>query len=103
MWDIATPVALLLLPLPFLAQWLLPPRQELGGALRLPESVRAHFPEHEGERASATRRMLLPWLLWIAIVIALTGPRVVVEAARAPASGREIMFALDLSGSMVRR
>jgi Ca-activated chloride channel homolog len=46
---------------------------------------------------------VLTWTLWIALVVALAGPRVVMPAAALPASGREIMIAMDLSGSMERR
>jgi len=102
-WDLATPAAWLLLPLPFLARRLLPPLREAGGALRLPDSVRRHFATSNAGHVPGAGRALLPWLVWIAIVAALSGPRMVVGAERTPASGREIMLALDLSGSMERR
>ncbi|MEX7265633.1 VWA domain-containing protein, partial [Pseudomonas aeruginosa] len=40
---------------------------------------------------------------WAALVVALAGPRLVLPATALPASGREIMLAMDLSGSMERR
>ncbi|MFD0938574.1 VWA domain-containing protein, partial [Methylobacterium trifolii] len=48
-------------------------------------------------------RTLLLWTLWAALVAALSGPRLVLPATALPASGREIMLAMDLSGSMERR
>lgn len=42
----------------------------------------------------------LPWLLWVALVCAVSGPQVVVPGLALPATGRDIVLALDLSGSM---
>ncbi|MFD1283236.1 VWA domain-containing protein, partial [Methylobacterium goesingense] len=48
-------------------------------------------------------RAILVWTLWAALVVALAGPRLVLPATALPASGREIMLVMDLSGSMERR
>lgn len=103
MIEFAAPWAALALPLPLLALWLLAPRREDGGALRLPPSVLARF--GGGGRAAlgaAARGSALPWLLWLALIAALAGPRVVEGAAAGAATGRDIMLALDLSGSMLQ-
>lgn len=103
-FDLASPLALLLLPLPLLAARLLPAEaQGASGALRVPPSL---VPEAAGGSriaARGRRRTLLTWTLWAALVVALAGPRLVLPAIALPASGREIMLAMDLSGSMERR
>jgi len=96
----ATPLFLLLLPLPLLTLRMLPPVRARGGALVVPDSVLRRF-SGEGGGASVVRRWGLPAVLWVALVVALAGPRVVVPSAAAPVSGREIVLALDLSGSMI--
>lgn len=101
MFDFATPLAFLLLPLPFLARWLLPPRAPGDGAVYLPDRIaRAAAPG----RASATARRLstlLLALLWLGLVTALAGPQRLVPTRDLTASGREILLALDMSGSML--
>ena len=103
-FDLASPWALLALPLPLLAARLIPPEEAGGsGALRVPDTLVA------GARAGADialrgrRRAVLVWTLWAALIAALSGPRLVLPAVALPASGREIMIAMDLSGSMERR
>jgi len=98
----ATPLFFLLLPLPLLAMGLLPPVRAQGAALVVPGSILARF-AGEGRGPSALRRWGLPAMLWLALVVALAGPRVVVPAIAAPVSGREIVLALDLSGSMITK
>ena len=104
MIEFAMPLAALLLPLPWLARWLLAPVREEGGALRLPPSVLARFGAAMPETAGAfgATRALLPWIVWIALIVALTGPRIVTGTAGVLATGRDIMLALDLSGSMLQ-
>lgn len=102
-WELATPLALLLAPLPLLARMLLPPLRGGEGALRVPESLAATSGTAARELGAGTRRHLLPWFIWLSLVIALAGPRAVVDAGAFAASGREIILALDLSGSMERR
>lgn len=103
-FDLAAPLALLLLPLPLLAARLLPPEGAgATGALRVPPSLVAEGLSQAERRARGTRRGLLLALLWIGLVAALAGPRLVLPGLALPASGREIMLAMDLSGSMERR
>lgn len=101
----ATPLFLLLLPLPLVALWMLPPVRARGSALVVPDSVLRRFSGKDdiGAGASAMRRWGFPVLLWLALVVALAGPRVVVPSLAMPVSGREIVLALDLSGSMVTK
>lgn len=103
-FDLATPLALLLLPLPLLALRLLPAEAEgSSGALRVPASLVPEAAGGAGIAARGRRQVLLTWALWTALVVALAGPRLVLPGIALPASGREIMLAMDLSGSMERR
>lgn len=97
MLDLAQPLALLLAPLPLLAR-LLPARGAGGRPLWLPPSIAA------GADGPATRAAMRPGLmlvtLWLCLVVALAGPQRLVATPDRSASGRDIVLALDLSGSM---
>lgn len=104
--SFATPLAFLALPLPLLALLLPPAGTGSGAALVVPETIAARLAAAEGAptgRLARIGRVVLPLLLWIALVVALAGPRVVAPSAALPVSGRDIVLALDLSGSMDRK
>ncbi|KAB1079044.1 VWA domain-containing protein [Methylobacterium soli] len=103
-FDLAAPLALILLPLPLLAARLMP-AEAVGnsGALRVPASLVGAARTSAPVAGRGRGRTLLTWTLWAALVGALAGPRLVLQATALPASGREIMIAMDLSGSMERR
>ncbi len=93
------PLALVLLPLPLLARYLLPPAKT-GAALKIP-----FFDEiapYTASVATQGRRglRLLAWLAWILLVIAAARPQWVGEPVQLPVKGRDLMLAVDLSGSM---
>ncbi len=101
MWSFAMPWAFVLLPLPFLATYLLRPAAQQGAAMRTPQSIVDRFPKSTGiAQAQQGLKFLLPWLVWIPLAVALAGPRITVETPALPASSRDIILALDLSGSM---
>ena len=103
-FDFASPLALLLLPLPLLAARLMPAEREGGsGALRVPPSLVGAAERAESVAARGRRRLWLTGTLWAALVVALAGPRLVLPATALPASAREIVLTLDLSGSMERK
>lgn len=100
--DFADPLLLLLLPAPLLAWFLLRPAEVEGASLLVPEGIGARFGLATGKAGSATARWG-PLLLWILLVIAAAGPRLLVPNPALPVSGRDLVLALDLSGSMVRK
>lgn len=100
MWSLATPAALLLLPLPFLARRLLPPTVVAKAALRVPPTIAARLAGALAGGLAARVPLLLPALLWVALVLALAGPQRLVDTGALPVSGRDIVLVLDLSGSM---
>lgn len=101
-WHLATPLALLLLPLPLLAARLLPPDGRASGALRVPGAIAASHGVSDAAPAAGGDRRILAWITWAALVLALAGPRIVLPAEALPATGRDLMVTLDLSGSMER-
>lgn len=100
--DFAWPIAFALVPLPLLAMRWLSPAGETGGALRVPATVVAELDEGQAVLSQQNTRLLLSWLLWLSLVLALSGPRTVAAAPAAPATGRDIVLSLDVSGSMER-
>lgn len=94
--SFAFPLAFLLLPLPLLVRRLAPLSAPTG--LRVPAHVLAGVTPQRG----AGQGVLLAALAWAALVLALAGPQVSRPSGMIPASGRDIVLAMDLSGSMER-
>ena len=97
--SLAWPWLVLLLPLPLLVRRLMPPLAVPRPALTLP----AHL--LHGARPAGAARLRGPWLAglaWVALVFALAGPRIEVASDVIPASGRDIVLVMDLSGSMLK-
>ena len=102
MWSLAWPWALLALPLPFVLRKLLPESTHLQDAgLRVP-SLQSFAVL--GGRPDAER--LWNWRFWIAavawllLVFAAARPEHIGDELEVPVSGRNLMLAVDLSGSM---
>lgn len=97
----AWPWLLLALPLPWLARWLLPAAAGTTPMLRVPWSADALAPMASGGRV---RRLLglglLAWLGWALLCVAAARPQQYGEVIQPPQSGRDLLLALDLSGSM---
>jgi len=96
---LAWPWALLLLPLPLLARYVLPPMRS-GAALKLP--FFDDIAPYVSKKAVRGRRSLqvLAWIAWFLLVVAAARPQWVGEPVQLPVKGRDIMLAVDLSGSM---
>lgn len=97
----AWPLLLFALPLPLLVRWLLPPARQPSPALRVPYGLRLD------QVAQGARRGIrgagpgwLAWAAWVALCIAAARPQVLGDAVQPPRIGRDLMLALDLSGSM---
>ena len=94
-------LSLALLPLPLLLSRALPPLKSESGALRVPPSIAARLKAGQRLPASNLLRSVLRWLVWVGIVVAVADPRMALTARALPASGRDIVLALDFSGSML--
>ena len=103
MIELGLPLMLLLLPLPLLVRWLLPAAPEgRGGALRVPfyAALGALPSGAGGEGRRGRTALVLKSLAWIFLVLAATQPRWLGEPRAVTSHGRDLMLALDLSGSM---
>lgn len=97
----AWPWLLLALPLPLLARWLLPASRASGAALRVPYGPRLDAIEQSGGhalRGGAVHPLMV--LAWILLCVAAARPQEFGDAVQPPQVGRDLMLALDLSGSM---
>lgn len=98
--EFAWPWLFAALPLPLLAL-LLPraPRSE-PAALHFPfyAALRDSLPAHGGQRSRP--RLALAVLAWLLLVLAAARPQLIGESVQLPVSGRSLMLAVDISGSM---
>lgn len=96
------PLVFLLLPLPLLVYWLAPRARREEAALRVPfYQDLQHLAG--GDRTSARRGrgfLGLLSLIWLSALVAAAGPTWIGEPIRLPASGRDLLLAVDISGSM---
>jgi Ca-activated chloride channel family protein len=105
------PWAWLLLPLPLLLRRGLPPTRDPGPALRVPffEDYAAATVDDDTGADEWTRHRFLRWssrllagLIWLLLLLAAARPQWVGEPLSFPISGRDLMLAVDISGSMER-
>lgn len=94
----AWPWAWALLPLPLLVRWLLPPRQPGSPALRVPYGGR--LDEAAAAREGVPGAWLVPALAWVLLCAAAARPQQLGEAQTPPRQARQMLLAVDLSGSM---
>ena len=97
----AWPWALAALPLPLLVAWRWP-----RAAARAEPALKLPFEGALAALASTARpaprrlRLLLASLAWMLLVMAAARPQHIGEAVQLPVSGRDLLLAVDLSGSM---
>lgn len=95
------PWALLFAPLPLLIFFSWPRARQQQAALYVP-----FFEEFAADKTSATRRVqkrgrfALLSIWWLLLVASACGPHWIGDEVALPASGRDLMLAVDLSGSM---
>jgi Ca-activated chloride channel homolog len=102
MWSLAWPWALIALPLPWLVYRLLPEALGLSEAgLRVP-----NLTSFETLKDRSDVEQLLNWRVWVAVlawsllVLAAARPERIGDELDVPVAGRNLMLAVDLSGSM---
>ncbi|UUY06918.1 VWA domain-containing protein [Pseudomonas sp. J452] len=105
MFEFAWPWAFLLAPLPWLLRLLLPVADSGEAALKI-----SFLSELEGLSGRRARASLPAWrqqapfaLLWLLLLLATARPEWVGEPLPLPASGRDLLLAVDVSGSMEQR
>ena len=99
--EFALPLAFAALPLPLFVA-LLFPRAPLANscALRLPFYQALHTSIGEGAGRRSRARILLASLAWLLLVLAAARPQFIGEPVQLPVSGRDLLLAVDISGSM---
>lgn len=102
MFEFALPWAFLFLPLPWLVRAACPPAElEKSSALKTPffsEFEEARSFSHSNEPSQA--HWLIASVIWGLLVAASAQPRWVGEPIQQSVSGRDLLMAVDLSGSM---
>lgn len=89
------PWLLLLLPLPlFIKQT---KTSNVGGHLQIPGIATATTVMHTRKNKQSRKRY---WLMWTFLLIAIARPQWLGEPIELPSKGRDLMMAVDLSGSM---
>lgn len=105
MIDFLWPFAALLLPLPWLVRrFMTAAPQSPAGALRVPfyRQLESNALGHGRRTTSRRWRLILASIIWALLVTALARPVWVGEELPLPVEGRDLMMAIDLSGSMGR-
>jgi len=103
MIHIAWPWMLLCLPLPWLlARWL-PPAQPQGAALFLPFAAAVADASLPAGRPVPRPRKLLFALVWLLLVLAAIRPQWLGDPEAVAATGRRLLLAVDVSGSMANQ
>ena len=102
MWSLAWPWVLLALPLPLIFRYLLPEAKGLSEAgLRVPsiESF-STLKDRSGTEQLLNWRFWIAVIAWMLLVLAAARPERIGEELDVPVAGRNLMLAVDLSGSM---
>lgn len=103
MFNLATPWILLLIPLPWVVRRLLPRAKVKGyAALKVPfyHQIK-NMSENQGHHViNSIMPLMTGFLIWTLLVFAASGPQWLGKPVVLPQSGRDIMLAVDLSGSM---
>ncbi len=98
--EFAWPWLFAALPLPLLALLLPRAASATPAALRFPfyDALQPSLQTHAGQRSRL--RLVLAVLAWLLLVLAAARPQLIGETVHLPISGRSLMLAVDISGSM---
>ncbi|MFK3869804.1 vWA domain-containing protein [Pseudoalteromonas rhizosphaerae] len=102
MFEFSWPWLFVLLPLPWLLRLFKPVHSEGNTRLRIP-SFAKHNLGAQVVQQQARGISIFEWLVWLLLVIALANPTWLDEPITLPNEGRDIMLAVDLSGSMTEQ
>jgi Ca-activated chloride channel family protein len=100
MIHFAWPWMLLLLPLPWIVTRFMPPVRPQGAALFLPFAASVASDSAPALRKLPRVRTLLFVLVWLLLIAAATRPQWLGEPQPVPSTGRRLLLAVDVSGSM---
>lgn len=92
--------AFFLLPLPILIRFLIPAKRTAAmAALHVP-ALRPGVDDAQLSRSSSKMPLIFASLIWLCLVTAAAKPQWLGDPISIPSEGREMMLAVDLSGSM---
>src|SRR5690606_21666989 len=97
------PWVFILLPLPWLVRAVLPPLPPQQAALRVAALQRWQLAASDNSGVTGAVSGAIPWLalgVWLALLTALPRPYQLGDVVEMPVTGRDLMLAVDLSGSM---
>src|SRR5690606_27919174 len=90
----------LALPLPWLLRRLLPPARSTAAALQVPYGSRLDAIVGRTGPARGAGVGVLAWLAWALLCVAAARPQQLGPPMAPPQAGRDLLLAVDLSGSM---
>ena len=96
------PLAFLLTPVPILVRWLIKASRKKQPALTVPslEGFSGLSSNESFNATLSTVKIIILWLAWILLITAVARPQWVGEMVSLPTTGRDLMLAIDISGSM---
>ncbi len=96
------PALFALLPIPLIVRWLTRGDDASSSAIQVPffDALQNLEQSQVSPQASNWLKALLLWLLWASLVTAVAGPTWVGEPVNLPQERRDLMLAVDISGSM---
>ena len=103
MLNLLWPWALALAPLPFIYRWLRRPADVKIQALRAPLLAKVALDDSASIKTSSWQRRLLLIVLslcWLSALLAIARPVWIGAPVSMPTNGRDILLAVDISGSM---
>ncbi len=103
MIELLWPHMLLLVPAPLLMWWLLPPVRTQQAALRAPFAAKWLQLSGSSENSRTQHSSLMKFLsvvMWLALLLAAARPQWVGDPIALPSEGRDLLVAVDISGSM---
>src|SRR5262249_35235000 len=109
MFEFAWPWVLVMLPLPLLVWWWLPPYRARQPSVQVPFFDRLAVATGQTPQQGAVilqRRavqMIVATLIWVLIVAALARPQWVSDPLTREIAARDLILAIDISGSMDQR
>ena len=107
MFSFSYPWLFLLLPLPWLVRWLLPPRNAGHVAVRVPFGYRLKDVLQSGgvtqKIAKQSKHLIIPVILWLLVLTSLARPQWIEPPVVKELPTRDMLLLVDLSGSMEQR
>ena len=99
--EFSLPWMFMALPLPLLLMWLLPrASSSQPETIRVPFYSQLHSQQLQKDSNSSLPRLLVAISIWLLLVASAARPQSIDDPVQLPVLGRNLMLAVDLSGSM---